>query len=147
MGGTIPYEKECMAPKKDKNKNNAANGAANEIQDKLLFSVESPINSWILDSGASFHTTHHREIIENYVAGNYGKLYMDYGEPLNVGGIRDISLKISNETVWIYKSDTWNKVEWNLISMGQLDGDGIMSPFVMVHGRLQMFYDCCMWQY
>ncbi|RVW58198.1 Retrovirus-related Pol polyprotein from transposon TNT 1-94 [Vitis vinifera] len=32
--------------------------------------VDSPLDDWVLDSGASFHTTPYREIIQNYVAGD-----------------------------------------------------------------------------
>jgi len=40
-----------------------------EVYDALHLFVISPIDSWVLDSGASFHTTAIREILENYVAG------------------------------------------------------------------------------
>jgi hypothetical protein len=43
----------------------------------------------VLDSGASFHTTPHQEIIRNYVAGEYGVAYLADGEPLKIVGIGD----------------------------------------------------------
>ena len=63
-------------------------------------SVDNPIDSWVLDSGASFHITAHRDVLENYVAGNYGKVYLADGEPLDIVGMGDIRLKISNRSVW-----------------------------------------------
>ena len=30
-----------------------------EVQDALLLAVDSPLDDWVLDSGASFHTTPH----------------------------------------------------------------------------------------
>ncbi|RVW71079.1 Retrovirus-related Pol polyprotein from transposon TNT 1-94 [Vitis vinifera] len=44
--------------------------------------VDSPLDDWVLDSGASFHTTPHREIIQNYVAGDFGKVYLADGSAL-----------------------------------------------------------------
>jgi hypothetical protein len=46
------------------------------VQDALLLSVDSPLDSWVLDLGASFHTTTIREILENYVAGDFEKAYL-----------------------------------------------------------------------
>ena len=40
-----------------------------ELNDTLL-SVDSPIDSWVLDSCASIHMTANHELFENYVAGN-----------------------------------------------------------------------------
>ena len=62
------------SPKK-KNRDDSANAVIEEIQDVLLLAVDSPLDDWVLDSGASFHTTPHREIIHNYVAGDFGKVY------------------------------------------------------------------------
>ena len=51
-----------------------------------MLSVNSPIESWILDSGASFHSTSCKESLQNYVAGNFGKVYLADDEPLNIEG-------------------------------------------------------------
>lgn len=40
-----------------------------EVQDVLLLLIDSPIDSWVMDSRASFHTITHREIMENYFFG------------------------------------------------------------------------------
>ena len=116
----------CKAPKKkDGNKGDGANAITEDVPDALLLSVDSPIDSWVLDSGASFHTTAHREIMENYAAGNYGKVYLADGEPLDIVGIRDVTLKMSDGHVWrISKVRHVPKLMRNLISVGQLDGEG-----------------------
>ena len=62
-------------------------------------SVDSPIDSWILDLGASFHTTAHCEIIENYIISNFNKVYMANRELLEIIGMGNIHLKISNGSV------------------------------------------------
>ena len=51
-----------QSPKK-KNEDNSTNVVIEEVQDVLLLAVDSPLNDWVLNSGASFHTTPHREII------------------------------------------------------------------------------------
>ena len=45
----------------------------------LFLVVDSPLDDWVLDLGASFHTTPHQEIIQNYVEGDFGKVYLANG--------------------------------------------------------------------
>ena len=52
---------------------------------------------WI--RGASFHTTSQRDLLENYVAGNHGNVYLADGEPLDIVGIGDVRLKMPNGSV------------------------------------------------
>lgn len=87
-----------MAPKKDKNQGNAANAATGEIQGAFFLSVDSSIDSCVLDSGVSFHTTTHHEIMKNYVAKNYG-IYIADGELLYIVSFGYICLKISNKAM------------------------------------------------
>ena len=61
-GKTGHFRNQCKSPKK-KNGDDSANVVTEEIQDALLIAVDSPLDDWVLDSGASFHTTPHREII------------------------------------------------------------------------------------
>ena len=59
-GKTSHIKKHYRAPKtKEENKGDVVNAVIEEIHDMLLLSVDSPIDSWVLDSGASFHTTAH----------------------------------------------------------------------------------------
>lgn len=148
-GKTGHIKRNCRAPpKKDDNKGGGANAVTREIADALVVSVDSPrkseardtatnttkasisyvdspVDSWVLDSGASFHTTPHQNIMENYVAGNYGKVYLADGLPLDIVGIGDINLKMSDGRVWkITKVRHVPKLMRNLISVGQLDDTG-----------------------
>ena len=66
------FKRQCKSPKK-KNEDDSTNVVTEEVQDALLLAVDSPLDDWVLDSGASFHTAPHREIIQNYVAGDFGK--------------------------------------------------------------------------
>ena len=53
-----------------------------------MLSVNSPIESWILDLGASFHSTSCKESLQNYVASNFGKVYLADDEPLDMGKVK-----------------------------------------------------------
>lgn len=62
-----------------------------DLIDVLLLSVNSSIDLWVLDSGGtSFHPMAHRDVKENYIAGDHGKVYVVDGEPLNIVGIGDV---------------------------------------------------------
>uniref|UniRef100_A0A0D3AR70 Retrovirus-related Pol polyprotein from transposon TNT 1-94-like beta-barrel domain-containing protein n=1 Tax=Brassica oleracea var. oleracea TaxID=109376 RepID=A0A0D3AR70_BRAOL len=137
-------KKNCRAPpKKEDNTRGGTNAVTREIAGALVVSVDSPrkieardaatnttkasisyvdspVDSWVLDSGASFHTTLHHNIMENYVAGNYGKVYLADGLPLDIVGIGDINLKMSDGRVWrITKVRHVPKLMRNLISVDQ----------------------------
>ena len=62
-------------------------------------SIDDSCDSWVLDSSASFHPTSQRDILETYVAGNHGKVYLADGEPLDIIGLGDVHLKMPNEFV------------------------------------------------
>jgi hypothetical protein len=61
------FEKNCKEPRK-KTGNDFTNVVTEEVYDALLLFVVSPFDSWVLDLGASFHTSAIREILENYIA-------------------------------------------------------------------------------
>ena len=61
-GKTGHFKRQCKSPRK-KNEDDSANVVTEEVQDALLLVVDSLFDDWVLDSGASFHTTPHREII------------------------------------------------------------------------------------
>lgn len=116
-------KKNCKNPKKTEN--DSANVVTEEVQDALLLAVHSPVDDWILDSGASFHTSSHREIMQNYVAGDFGKVYLADGEALNVVGMGDIDIALPNKSKWtLQKVRHIPELKKNLISVGQLDDCG-----------------------
>ena len=84
-----------------------------------------------MDSGASFHTTPHREIIQNYVAGDFGKVYLANGSALDVVGMGDVQILLPNGSVWLLeKVRHIPDLRRNLISVGQLDDEGHAILFV-----------------
>jgi hypothetical protein len=114
-----------------KNENDFANVVTEEVHDALLLSVDSPIESWVLDSGASFHTIAHREIIQNYVASDFGKVYLADDEALDVVGMGDVRITLPNGSVWLLqKVRHVLELKRNLISVGQLDIEGHAILFV-----------------
>ena len=82
-----------------KQEEDSTNVVAEGVQDALMLSVNSPIESWILDSGASFHSTSCKKSLQNYVAGNFRKVYLTDDEPLDIVGKGEIHLKTVNETI------------------------------------------------
>ena len=84
-----------------------------------------------MDSGVSFHTIPHREIIQNYVAGDFGKVYLADGSALDVVGMGDIRILLPNGSVWLLeKVRHILDLRRNLISVGQLDDEGHAILFV-----------------
>ncbi|KAL5769797.1 hypothetical protein ACOSP7_013951 [Xanthoceras sorbifolium] len=123
------FMRDCRAPKKDTGTQESAN-VTEEAGDAMILSVNSPIESWILDSGASFHATPCREIMENYVNGNFGKVHLADDETLKIVGKGDIRLKLPNGSTWKLQGVRHIPgLKRNLISIGQLDGEGYCTTF------------------
>ena len=68
------YKNQCKSARKNQEAKDEASVASTSGEDDVLIcSLESKEESWVLDSGASFHATSQREFFENYVPGNLGK--------------------------------------------------------------------------
>ena len=84
-----------------------------------------------MDSRASFHTTPHKEIIQNYVESDFGNVYLANGEALDVMGLGDIRIILPNGSVWLLqKVRQILDLRRNLISVGQLNDEGHAILFV-----------------
>jgi len=77
------FSNQFKASKKNKSHKNkkrdddeSANAATDELDDALICSLDSPDDSWIMDSGASFHTTPSKDLLSNYIFGRFGKVYL-----------------------------------------------------------------------
>jgi len=68
-----------------------------EVHDALILSIDSPLDSWVLDSGAFFHATTIRDILENYGAGDFESMYMADGLTLDIVGMSESPLGLSIE--------------------------------------------------
>ncbi|KAE8724080.1 cytochrome P450 71A9-like [Hibiscus syriacus] len=96
------FKRDCRAPKKNTGVQESAN-VTEETCDAMILSVNSQIELWILDSGVSFHSTPCREIMENYVNGDFGRVHLADDETLKIVGKGDIRLKLPNQTTWTLK--------------------------------------------
>jgi hypothetical protein len=69
-------KKDYRAPKKQRDgqqeKNQEANVIGDALQDALILSVDNIYESWVVDSGDSFHATPHRKHFLDYVQGDFG---------------------------------------------------------------------------
>jgi hypothetical protein len=124
-GKTVHYKKNCRELKKKKIDDDSTNVVVTEeVQDALLLSIDSPLNSWVLDSRASFHTTAIREILKNYVGGDVGKVYLADGSVLDIVGMGDIHIRVHSDSVSkLQKVRHVQKLKKNLILVGQLDDE------------------------
>ena len=55
-------------------------------EDAFLLSLESVDDSWVLDSGASFHATSYKGYFIDYVQGDFGLFYLGDNEPCQIVG-------------------------------------------------------------
>ncbi|RVW34552.1 Retrovirus-related Pol polyprotein from transposon TNT 1-94 [Vitis vinifera] len=125
------FRRQCKSPKK-KNEDDSANVVTEEVHDALLLAVDNPLYDWVLDSGASFHTTPHREIIQNHTISDFGKVYLADGSALDVVGLGDVRISLPNGSVWLLeKVRHIPNSRRNLISVGQLDDEGHAILFVV----------------
>ncbi len=64
-------KKDCRAPKKQGDgqheKNQEANVVGDVLQDALILSLDNISQSWVVDSGASFHAMTNRKYFKDYV--------------------------------------------------------------------------------
>jgi hypothetical protein len=51
------------------------------LQDALILSVDNISESWVVDSGASFHATTHRKHFLDYVQGDFGQVHLGDDAP------------------------------------------------------------------
>ena len=74
-----------------------ANVASNDLQDALILCLDNANDSWVIDSGASFHATPHRKYFQDYVQGDFGQVYLGDDEPCPIVGKGKIKIKLPNE--------------------------------------------------
>ena len=55
--------------------------------------MNSLVESWILDSGASFHSYPSKELFQNFKSGNFGKVYLADNKALEIEGKGDVCIK------------------------------------------------------
>ncbi|KAH9610910.1 hypothetical protein KSS87_006586, partial [Heliosperma pusillum] len=63
--------------------------------DLLAVSVEDPMESWVLDSGVSFHATLCRNSLQKFVGGRGGTTYLVNGKAMPIMGRGDVKIRTS----------------------------------------------------
>jgi hypothetical protein len=129
-GKTGHYKNQCRsAPKRHEAKDEANVASTSRGGDALICSLENKEESWVLDSGASFHATSQKELIENYVPGNLGKVYLGNEQSCEIVGKGVVKIML-NGSVWELKNVRHiPDLTKNLISVGQLASDGYTTIF------------------
>jgi hypothetical protein len=73
-------KKDSRAQKKKRDgqheKNQEANVTGDMSQDSLILFVDNISESWVVDSGASFHATPHRKHFLDYVQGDFRQVHL-----------------------------------------------------------------------
>lgn len=70
-----------------------------ELDDALICSLESKTKLWVLDLGVSFHATSSRELFENHVSSNLGKVNLGNDHACDVIGKDKVQIKL-NKLLW-----------------------------------------------
>jgi hypothetical protein len=127
-------KKDCRAPKKQREglqeKNQETNVTGDVLQDVLIFYVDNISESWVVDSGASFHATSHRKHFLDYVQGDFGQVHLGDDAPLEVVGMGKVQIKKKNGNYWLLKEVRHvPDLKKNIISIGNLESEGCISIF------------------
>jgi hypothetical protein len=63
------------------------------LQDALILSADNISESWVVDSGASFHATPNRKHFLDYVQGDFGQVQLGDNRPCKVVGMGNVKIK------------------------------------------------------
>ena len=62
--------------------------------------MNSPVESWILDSSASFYLSPSKELFQNFKSRNFGKVYLADNKALEIEGKGDVCIKTTSGNQW-----------------------------------------------
>ena len=90
--------------------------------------MDSPIESWISDSDASFYSSPNKELFRNIKFGSFENLANN--KDLKIEGKEDVYIKTPAGNQWTLKDVKYiPSLKKNLISIGQLDNTGYATKF------------------
>jgi hypothetical protein len=96
----------------------------------LILSVDNILESWVVDSWASFHATPHRKHFLYYVQGDFGQVHLGDDAPCKILGMGKVKIKKNNGNQWLLKEVRHvPDLRKNLISTGNLESEGCISIF------------------
>lgn len=79
----------------------SVNTTNEDVDNAVVCCVECLIESWIMDSNASFYGSHCKDMMFNFRSENFSKVHLVDDERLEIMGMGDINLKTSLGTIWI----------------------------------------------
>ena len=104
--------------------------------DVLILFLAGFSESWVIDSGASFHATSWHNIFQNYVKSELGKVYLGDNKPYNIVKKRDVMVSLSNgSTLKLRNVRHLPKLKKNLSSVSQLADEGINTTFDVMNAK------------
>jgi hypothetical protein len=127
-------KKDCRAPNKQRDgqqeRNQEENVIGDVLQDALILFVDNIFDSWVVDSGTSFHATSHRKHFLDYVQGDFGQVHLGDDAPCKIVGMGKVKIKQCNGNQWLLKEVIHVPyLRKNLISTGKLASEGCVSIF------------------
>uniref|UniRef100_A0A803L6Q2 CCHC-type domain-containing protein n=1 Tax=Chenopodium quinoa TaxID=63459 RepID=A0A803L6Q2_CHEQI len=137
------YKNQCKGTPKGKEVKAEANvTSTGEGDDALICSLESKEESWVLDSGASFHATSNKNFFEKYVHRNLGQVYLGDDQLCDIVGQGNVKIKL-NGSAWELKDVKHvPDLRKNLISVGQLAREGSdMNDIIKLKHQLSKEFD------
>uniref|UniRef100_A0A803LV23 Retrovirus-related Pol polyprotein from transposon TNT 1-94-like beta-barrel domain-containing protein n=1 Tax=Chenopodium quinoa TaxID=63459 RepID=A0A803LV23_CHEQI len=137
------YKNQCKGTPKGKEVKAEANvTSTGEGDDALICSLESKEESWVLDSGASFHATSNKNFFGKYVHRNLGQVYLGDDQPCDIVGQGNVKIKL-NGSAWELKDVKHvPDLRKNLISVGQLAREGSdMNDIIKLKHQLSKEFD------
>ena len=92
--------------------------------------MNSLVESLILDSGASFHSSPSKELFRNFNTENFGKVYLADNKALEIEGKGDVCIKTTSGNQWTLENVKYILgLKKNLISVDQLDNTEYAAEF------------------
>ena len=98
------------------------------LHDDEVVNLATHETSWVIDSGASIHTTSRIEFFSSYKPGEFGVVRMGNDESIKIAGIGDVYLETEIGTRLVLKDvRRVQDIHLNLISTGRVDDEGFCS--------------------
>ena len=141
------FQKECRHLKKDKGASNnveprkifekkGTSAMATNEEELMFICEEASVNlaneecTWVIDSGASFHTTPWRKCFSSYTVGDYGCVKMGDIGACKIAGIGSVCLTMSTGCRLTLRDVRHvPDIRLNMVSIGRLNDEGCSGSF------------------
>ena len=98
------FRRDCPKPKKSSHNDQDSVYSVEDFGDALTVCVDKLEGGWVIDSGASFHSSSSKEAFSNFVSGRFGRVRLANGHNLKVLGRGDVNIKTSKGGTWRLKN-------------------------------------------